>query len=156
MRGAGVDEDRVAGPCVELPAVACNDLHLRPGREVGTRSLGEIGIDVDGGDVPQRADHLGEDRRVVADAAADVQNTVTSAEVERIDPAGERTRLAVVQVSRRVDRHQDVGVQVARVGFGGGLVDALARSGEGAYHLPRPWAEEALSRDAREGGPEGR
>jgi hypothetical protein len=83
---------------------------------VDTRSLGEIGIDVDGGDVPPRADHLGEDRCVVADAAADVQDAVTGAEVQRIAPAGERTRLAVVQASCRVDRHQHVGVQVSRVG----------------------------------------
>jgi len=156
MGGTGVDEDRVAGTCVELPAVVCDDLHLRPGCEVDTRSLGEIGIDVDGGDVPPRADHLGEDRCVVADAAADVQDAVTEAEVQRIAPAGERTRLAVVQASCRVDRHQHVGVQVSRVGVGGEVIDAVVVRGDGAHHVPTaPGRGTALARRTRRrpGGP---
>lgn len=68
---AGFDghDDGVEGGCwrVAEVAVAVHDLHLRiPGLvEAGTGSVGDVGVDVDGDDVPAGADDLGDQRRLI-------------------------------------------------------------------------------------------
>src|SRR5262249_4352031 len=60
----------------------------------------------------------GDDRRVIADTTAQMQNAVARREVEGIEPPSEGRRFTVVQASRRIERHEDVVAHVPGIAVG--------------------------------------
>jgi hypothetical protein len=73
--------------------------HVGITRQVLARAGGEVLFVLHARDCARQADHLGDDCAVIADAAAEVVGAVAGLELERIDPARQRRRLAVVDVA---------------------------------------------------------
>jgi|SRR5215475_4641067 len=108
MRHAGVDEDRVARAGVVLPSVAMRYLDLPEVCKILAGARGEVGVNLDASYLAGSSYDFGHNRRVVADAASHVQNSIPLGKVEGVNTEGEIARLPVVQTAARVNRYQYV------------------------------------------------
>ena len=115
--------------------------------QVGFGSRRQIGIDLAGDNSSSRSHHLGYDRGVVAHAAAQVEDTITSLQFEHIDAARQEARLAVVQVAFGIDRYQHVVVEMS--GVVDGPVGCLDEQRVAIDNLPGSGTEKLLSWDMR-------
>ncbi len=126
MRGPRVHEDGIAGPGVVLATIRPNDDDVGQVAQIVAGPCGEVWIELDGRDVSVGTDDGGQDRRVVADPAADVDSMIPGLEVEGVKAEGKKTGLSIVEAPGRVDRDQDVVIQVPRVSiFGGSVREAI-------------------------------
>ena len=107
---------------------------------------GQLGVHVQGSDASGRAHQLGENRRVVAGAAADMDGVLSRLQLEGLDERGQKARLTVVQKALLVDGDQHVVIQVSGIGVGRGPIEAPI----GLKDPPWPGAEVALAGDVRE------
>ena len=121
------------------------DLDLRERREIVSRPLGDVRLDLVGDHFAGRADQMGEDGGVIAGPRADLQNRLALRDRQRLDARRMQRRLAVVDAARRVDGDQDVVVERGDVGF--------ARRAETATgYVPGRRAGKVLARNRGEGG----
>src|SRR5205823_12873426 len=98
MGNAGVHEDRVEQLSVQLRRVRGAHFHLRHRFEVLPRAGGERFVYFERDYATASTDAVRQDRRVVAERAADVQDLRAWPGVQRVDPRADRTRLAVEQL----------------------------------------------------------
>ncbi|MBA2411919.1 MAG: hypothetical protein H0V63_03715 [Burkholderiaceae bacterium] len=116
--------------------------------EIGSRTPRQFHVHLDSGDVAAGTFHLGKDRRVIANATTDVNDSIPRFEFERIETQRKEARLAIVQLPTRIDRDQNVVIQMSRVGI---LSGPIRRSSglNGSDDLPGAWTEKMLARDLR-------
>ena len=98
MRRGGVDVNGV-GLGQVLDARAGADLDLGVAGEVGSRPLGDVGLDLVGDDPARSADEMSEDRGVIAGAGADLDDRLALLHAERVDRLRVQRRLAVVDAA---------------------------------------------------------
>jgi len=79
--------DRVERSASPVCVVDCD---VRPGRECGSRLLGERRVDLDSGDLAGRADKLGSNGGVVSGAAAKMQRILTCYYADLVKKIGPR------------------------------------------------------------------
>ena len=96
MCRTGVDKDRVIRLKVELSAISLQNLNVIEMCEILTRTRGEVWIYLDASDMAVRPNYFGDDRRVVTDAAPDMQRATSFFEFERVQPRGEGARMTVI------------------------------------------------------------
>lgn len=144
--GEGDDDVDLAG--VMRGAVSGNDLDLRPGREIVLGAFGQVAVMLDRGHASFGADHLRQDRSVVAGAGTDLQHALAMLDVQLIEQSGPQAGLAVVEAAHRIDDDQNIMVEAARIVVVGevGVVGPDRRQ-----YAPGPGAEEALAGNHRKG-----
>lgn len=96
MRHPGVDEHCVAQAGIEHSPTGGMHAGILPEAHVMFCARRQFGIDLAGDHLAGAATNLGKNRRVVSDAAAEVKCAIAWLEVDRFDPAGQRTGLAIV------------------------------------------------------------
>ena len=77
MRNAGINQNRIAGSWVLFAAVALDDFDLRHVAQIILGPSSELGVDFHRSDPTGRSDNFGDDRRVVAWAATDVDYMIS-------------------------------------------------------------------------------
>jgi hypothetical protein len=134
MTSTGSNTIRVPSPCTTRACGVC--------RSAG----GELAIEFDRRHPPRSTDQLREDRRVVADAGADMYDMLPRRRRGGGDQRRMKRGLAVVQVALRQDADHVIGVQVNRV-----RIRRRAITAAPAHNLPRPGPEEVFPRHRGEG-----
>src|SRR5580704_2582894 len=131
---------------VRAPSAWFRDLW--PGRECGSRLLGERRVDLDSGDLAGRADKLGSNGGVVSGAAAKMQRILTCYDADLVKKIGPQAGLAVIDPTRLVERDQHVVIDMAWIGIlGHPILGQVHR----ALDQPRPRPDKALTRHRRKG-----
>jgi len=146
MRCAGADDNDVDWIERTLCAVGVNEGDLRPWLKRDARASRECFVDFDGDDAAMRAGKLGEDGRVIACAAAEMNDAITGVDVEQAEMKGPQAGLAVVQSLSRIENYQRIAIDVAGIVA---LGEELCTAG---LDHPRTGPDEALARDSGKGG----
>ena len=116
MRDAGVHEDRVERFAERRGRVAMARVDPRTRREISPRLARQRLVHFEREHASRGADALAHHRRVVAEAAANVQHARATRELERVDPDADRPGLPVEQLARGIDGDGDVVVHPRRIG----------------------------------------
>ena len=119
MRHPGIDDDRIRQRVRAKGKTVSRSHHrLWPSqRQILSRPDGEVGVDLDRGDLSGATDDLRKNGAVVTCAGADMNDVRPGLEVELIIQMGPQARLAVVEPADWVNRDQDVMVEVVRPGI---------------------------------------
>jgi len=91
-----VDEDHVAETCVPRSPVCFPNIYVGVRGEVGACASRKGGIDFHRRDMTVRSDNLRNDRRVVPDAAADMQYAIAGPDFQKTQESGEGGWMTIV------------------------------------------------------------
>src|SRR6516165_5396636 len=137
---AGVDVNQIGRIELDLRAVALQGTPIRLPGEVRRQTLGEATIKFDRRDPAALAHHVRQDRRVVADPGADVDDMLARPRRRRRNQHRMQPRLAVVQAALRNDADQRVLIEIDRIVARRRYITARP-----AQHRPRPRPEEMFA-----------
>jgi hypothetical protein len=113
MSRSSIHEDRIGRSRIVLSSIGLDYLDMREMYQVALSTGSKVGVNLDSSHTPAGSDHLCENRRIVACAAADMNNVLSWLQVQRINQERDKAREAVIQPACRVEYHRDVAIQVA-------------------------------------------
>src|SRR5205823_5691942 len=82
---AGIDENGIRRPGIVTAAVALYDLDVRQVREVASRAVCKLRVNLDCRHASAWDDHMGEDRSVISGAASDVHHMISGLGCKLVD-----------------------------------------------------------------------
>jgi len=147
MCGAGVDKDGVAWAGIVVPTVAVYDLDVLDIAKILRGTGRKVSVDLDADDVAAGPNDFSHDRRVVSDAATDMNDAVPFVKFKRLDTERKITRLAIVQLTNRINRDEYVAVQTCWVVIGR---DPVISVDAWTQKLPRSRPKKVLAGHVRE------
>ena len=118
MGRRGTDDDGIDLALIVRAPVVVDDFDLTPWAQVDARFGGELAVVFDRNHPAVWRDELGEHRRAIAGASADLHDPLAVLPVEGVEIARPKARQAVVKPARLIDRHKGVMIEPGRVIIG--------------------------------------
>lgn len=147
VSGSGEHDGDINLADIYRPAVARDDIDLGPALEVHSGPRRQLCVGFDRRHTTSGSDNLGQHRRIVSGAGTDLKYLLAGGDVKMVKIAGSEAGHPIVEVTTRIDRHENVMVEPARVVIRGQKWVAVWVGDD----APRPRAYELLAPNGGEG-----